>query len=464
MGNYIPKIFKKNTAEDYLNAAIDVAEWIDTLAIKTEYGRLWRKNPEGQDEYNADSEMFTDKSFYTGSAGIGFFFIRLYEMTGNKRWLTEAEEACRHIIATKVGADWYRKTLSGEIKGIIKVPGWAIGWSAGPAGEGYFAEELYRVTGKKEYRDYFLYVADVIMEASVEDEKGLHWSNQEDFVADGGLLTYLEFVYRQTGIKKYLDFAVKAARVIGDDYVDAPNGGKLWPLMDLSLIDFEKGTTFPNFAHGTTGIAWIFANLYEDTKDEYFLNLAKEGVKYVQNISVGDESGTLIPYQDHPVKGPTFEHYYLSECHGPVGSTYVFRQLEKVTGDFEYRAWAKKLSRGIVRAGAPEHNSWGYWNCQCLCCGAAGILEHFVNMYTYTGEEEFLNYAKRTADLILSKADDRVDGIKFWNDCWWRTHPNRIVSYTGLYIGSAGCGATLLSLYAVLKGKEIAKLCTYKFF
>lgn len=44
-----PEIFRKNTAEDYLKAAIDTAEWIDTLAIKTEYGRIWQALPEGQD-------------------------------------------------------------------------------------------------------------------------------------------------------------------------------------------------------------------------------------------------------------------------------------------------------------------------------------------------------------------------------------------------------------------------------
>ena len=36
------------------------------------------------------------------------------------------------------------------------------------------------------------------------------------------------------------------------------------------------------------------------------------------NIAVGDETGRLIPYQDHPVTGPTYDKYYLSTCHGPV--------------------------------------------------------------------------------------------------------------------------------------------------
>lgn len=31
-----PRIFHKNTAEDYLQAAIETANWIDTLAVKTQ--------------------------------------------------------------------------------------------------------------------------------------------------------------------------------------------------------------------------------------------------------------------------------------------------------------------------------------------------------------------------------------------------------------------------------------------
>ena len=37
-----PRIFHKNTAEDYLQAAIETANWIDTLAVKTEHGRIWK--------------------------------------------------------------------------------------------------------------------------------------------------------------------------------------------------------------------------------------------------------------------------------------------------------------------------------------------------------------------------------------------------------------------------------------
>ena len=251
---------------------------------------------------------------------------------------------------------------------------------------------------------------------------------------------------------------------IAQDALPAPNGGKFWKLLDLSMIDFEKDTTFPNWSHGTTGTAWMFAALYQDTKKEEYLELAKEGLTYAMNIAVGDETGRLIPYQDHPVTGPTYDKYYLSTCHGPVGSTLAFRELYEITGEEIYRNWTIELSRGIVRAGAPEKHSWGFWNCQCQCCGTAGILEHFAAMYEYTGEKEFYDYMIRTADVMLSDSDHRTPGLRTWYDSWWRTIPTRVVSYPGLYVGVAGCASSLLRTYAALTGKKLTNLYEYHFF
>ena len=459
-----PRIFHKNTAEDYLRAAMETANWIDTLAVKTEHGRIWKALPEGQDGYREDVPMFTSKSMYDGSAGIGIFLIRLYEATSDERWLKEAEEAAAHIIATQVGPEWYEHTLHSEVKGIIPVPGWAAGSYNGPVGEAYFLEDLYQVTRKQEYRDFVLRTADVLMEAASRDERGLFWSEQEDITADGGFIVFLDIVYRRTGIRKYLDFASEAAERIAKDALNAPNGGKFWKLLDLSMIDFPKDTTFPNWSHGTTGTAWMFAALYQDTGKQEFLELAKAGLEYAMNISVGDEKGRLIPYQDHPVTGPTYDKYYLSTCHGPVGSTLAFREVYEVTGEELYKNWTIELSRGIVKAGAPERHSWGFWNCQCQCCGTAGILEHFAEMYEYTGEKEFYDYMIRTADVLLSDSDHRTQGSRTWYDSWWRTIPTRVVSYPGLYVGAAGCGSSLLRAYAALTGKKLTNLYEYHFF
>ncbi|MDD6293521.1 MAG: hypothetical protein PUA71_06810 [Eubacteriales bacterium] len=463
---YIPKVFRTLTDEDYLNSAIETANWLKTLEIKTEHGKIWKNFPDGQNGFGRDIMLFGPTNIYSGSAGIGIFFLRLYEATKDEKYLEEAKVAANHIISIETSAKWYEDTLNSDIGGVIPVPGWAIGYSNGPMGQALFLDDIYQVTGEEKYKNYVIKVADDLLEAGKYTEEGLHWSNEEDVVADGGFVFFLVQVYEHFGDVKYLDAARKAADYIAKDALPAKNGGKYWKLLDLSLIGFEKETTFPGFSHGTAGTAWMFAIIYKATKDERYLELAREGAKYLEGIAVGDEEAALIPYQDHPVTGPTNDKFYLGTCHGPAGHTLLFRILYEITGEEEYKDWMIRISRGTIRAGAPERFSWGFWNAQCQCCGTAGILEHFVHMYEFTGEKEFLDYARRTARVLISDSsvsDEEPDKRK-WYGAWTRTIPDKVVSYAGLYVGSAGCASALLSLYAVDKDIKLTQLFEYAHF
>ena len=55
---YIPKIFKSLTDEDYLNSAIETANWLKTLEIKTEHGKIWKNFPDGQNGFGKDIMLF----------------------------------------------------------------------------------------------------------------------------------------------------------------------------------------------------------------------------------------------------------------------------------------------------------------------------------------------------------------------------------------------------------------------
>ena len=235
----------------------------------------------------------------------------------------------------------------------------------------------------------------------------------------------------------------------------------------LDLIYNIKIMNSDNTIHKTTATrAWMFAVIYKATKNEKYLELAKEGAKYLQGIAVGDENAVLIPYQDHPVTVPTNDKFYLSTCHGPAGHTLLFRILYEITGEQEYLDWFKRISRGTIRAGAPERFSWGFWNAQCQCCGTAGILEHFVHAYEFTKDEEFLEYAKRTAKVLLSDSSvsDEAPDQRKWYGAWTRTIPDKVVSYAGLYVGSAGCASALLSLYATDHRIRLTQLFEYAHF
>ena len=466
-----PQVFRGNGVADYLRAAEQTAAWIRSHEHVTEHGKYWDVFPAGQNGFAPDVMVFGRRCLYSGAAGIGIFFLRMYEATGDASYLADARAAADELIATATGSEWYEQTLSSKIGGVIPVPGWAIGYSNGPAGEGLFALDLAAATGETRYRDYAVKVADDLLHAAhpAPSGAGIAWSDQEDLVADGGFVFYLVRVYRATGERRYLDAACAAADRIAASAKPSPHGGTYWELLDLSLIGFPKGTTFPNYSHGTAGTAWMFALLYDASGDERYLELAREGVEYLKAIAVGDETGMLVPYQDHPADpghGLTRYHFYLSTCHGPVGTVLPFRLLFELTGEESYRDWCIWLSRGIIRAGAPEHLSWGLWNSNCQCCGTPGILEHFVEMFEFTGEPEFLGYAWRTADRILAdsfQADD-APAYRSWFGAWTRTIPERVVSYLGLYSGSAGCASSLARLYADRTGKRLTPLYEYAFF
>ena len=87
-------------------------------------------------------------------------------------------------------------------------------------------------------------------------------------------------------------------------------------------------------------------------------------------------------------------------------------------------------------------------------------------MFEFTGEAEFLEYARRTADVLIGDstvADDKP-GQRTWYGAWTRTIPDRVVSYLGLYSGAAGCASSLLRLYANRTGKHLTPLFEYAFF
>lgn len=469
-------LFKRYQVEDYINIAEETAKWIKTTEKKTEFGKRWIQSPDSQEDFS-EYPMLTEKALYGGSAGIGLFYVRLYQVTGKEEYLQEAKDAIADIIATDEGTAFYEKAYNAKgvedkLVHVKNMPGWIAGYYNGPVGGGYLALKLYEITKNEEYKEYALKVAEDVLKVAKKTSEGIHWSEQNDLCGDAGFATYFVFLYELTKDSKYLEVLKGLGDYILTKGKDAPNGGKYWNVVDLSIIDFPDDLFWVNLAHGTSGVAWIFAIIYEATKEERFLQAAKDGAKYIQGIAVGDEDAVLVPYLDSLERGPSTEFYYLSTCHGPAGTSLLFQALYKITGEKEYLDWVKRLSRGIIEAGAPENYSRGYWRSQSLCCGTPGLLEHFVSVYKLTGEEEFLNYAKRTARTIIGQSqvdDDSEDIYKLsktrrWLGNWWRTIPQDVHTYSGLYIGTAGNAWSLLTLAGLLKEENYVNIIEYSFF
>ncbi len=465
MTQKIPYIFKRNTKEDYLKAAIEAAEWIDQYEVEEKEGITWRTFPEGQAGL-AGSAILSNTSFYTGSSGIGFFYIRLYQVTNDKKWLDKAVKAGDYLLSQEKDIGYYRdiqQKIQSEAgkKHASKLYGWAFGYKIGPISEGQFAYALYEETKQQKYYDFAIRQADTFVEAGIEEDGKIHWSDARDIVGDAGGIVYLLQVYQQTKDKKYLETAVKAGEYIEQFARRGKHGGTYYYLYDLvAAHEGEEDTVHVNFSHGSAGTAYLWAVLYEATGDEKYLERAEKVFTYLDGIASGDDEAVLYPYQDHPERGVSEERFYLGMCGGPVGASLPYKKLYEITKDERYLKQIERLAGGLVKAGVPEHLSWGYWGSKCICCGGPGVLEYFADLYEFTGNEIYKTYAIRTADKLISDSYEETHG-RSWYGAWDRIDPSRVVSYTGFYIGAAGAAGALLRFYAALTDRKIAQFFEY---
>lgn len=144
---YKPDIFKENTAEDYLRYALETSNWIESFQVPAEEGKYWHRSPEAEDDEFIHVPFFGERCLYCGAAGLGLYYLRVYDVTGDKKYLDEAVAAADYLIATDEGTSFYEKTRNSEIGGVLKVPGWALGIYNGPTGEGLFG---WRKQGEKD--------------------------------------------------------------------------------------------------------------------------------------------------------------------------------------------------------------------------------------------------------------------------------------------------------------------------
>lgn len=465
MADKIPYLFKKLNTDDYLKVAIEAANWIEQQEVKENQGLTWKTFPDGREGLSGDT-FLSNTSFYTGSAGIGFFFLRLYQTTKDKKWLGKAVEACDYLISQEKDISYYRNVqksieAESEKEHASRVYGWAFSYKVGPISEGQFAYALYLETDEKKYYDFAIRQADVFVAAGIEENGKIHWSDARDIVGDAGGIVYLLQVYKQTKDKKYLETAIKAGEYIEDYAFTANKGGTYYYLYDLvSANEGDEDTIHVNFSHGSAGIAYLWAVLYEATRDEKYLQRAEKIFEYLNSIASGDDDAILYPYQYHPKKGVADDRFYLGMCGGPIGASFPYKKLYQITGDEKYLKQIKRLAEGLVRAGVPEHLSWGYWGSKCICCGGPGALEYFADLYELTGEEKYKSYAVRTANKLISDSFEEKVG-RSWYGAWDRTNPERVVNYTGFYIGAAGAAGALLRFYSAIKDIKIADFFEY---
>ncbi len=396
----------------YLSAALQAAKWLRNAQRVTENGITWPVDPLKPDA--------SDSSFYEGTPGIPPFLLEMYYATGDESFLREARAGADEIIATLLTDQRLRDPNAGA------------GFYVGLGGIAYTMEVVHHVSADEKYRAAAQRAVDAILSRTAH---GTQWSDGLDVVsgaAGGGL--FLLWWAAQTNDAN----AVPAARQAGSfllSRAQGARGGLAWNAMS------STGRYYPNFAHGTAGVAYFLATLSKATGEERFLQAAIKGAQHLQAIATCDPNGCLVFHYT-----PGGEHrFYLGLCHGPAGTSRLFYRLSELTDDPSWRNWADSEVDALMASGIPEVRTPGFWNNISMCCCDTAVLQFMLDLHGTYGDSRYLDFAHRVVDDILNRATIDERGMR-WVQAENRIDPAIVIAQTGYMQGAAGVGIGLLHL------------------
>jgi lantibiotic modifying enzyme len=401
-----------------LDVAVRAARWISRSRVKTPDGLAWPADP-------ADANT-VGRSFYTGTPGILLFLLELHDATGERSYLDDARSGADDLVAS--------------LRDEANFDG---GLYTGAAGIGFVLTETWRRTDDPKYRDAARHSVTLLRRHAKTAGAGVEWSDSADIISGGaGITLFLLYASRVLGD----DDAVELAALAGSRLAElgkAADGGFKW------AIGPRVPTLYPNFSHGTAGVCYALATLYEVTRDRPLLDAALQGTEYLN--AVADRADGACKVFHHEPGGETL--YYLSWCHGGPGTARLFHRLADVTGDKRWLGQIDCYARGVTAMGAPIARSPGYWQNISQCCGNAGVGEFFLSLHRLWPDRGYDRIARSAADDIMARATEDGDGLK-WVQAEHRVRPELLVAQTGRMQGAAGVGSFFLRLDGLAANRQ----------
>lgn len=404
------------------NNSLLEGKWI-SLALETE--KYIQKSKQLSDSLDIwlvipDSVNYgISNNLYSGVAGIVLFYLELYHATNNNAFLNEAI----------LGADYLMNSLQDTTYKFYET-----GLYTGVAGTGYTLLETFKVTKDEKYKNAVIRTVSILEKSSSKTKNGIQWGGLNDIVyGSAGIGLYLQYLADELKYKK----ADSLSLLVADGLID--NAIQLNPNLRWKYYP-EAKIYMDNFSHGTAGVAYFIAQTYQKTLNKKYLDVAIHSAKFIDSLS--NEKG-YVPH--HSPGGEDL--YYLGWCHGPVGTNRLYYSLFEATKNEVWLNKIKHSAKHIMQEGIDEHETPGFWNNVGLCCGTAGVAEHYLWLYDITNNQEYLDFSNRMTEKLIQSSTKEKGYIK-WVHAEHRVKPDYVLAQTGLMQGSAGIGLWFLQLHA----------------
>jgi lantibiotic modifying enzyme len=212
-------------------------------------GRYWLHQLDAKKEY---------PNFSHGTAGVGYFLLKLYEQTGEQRFLDATNDAAKYLrsIASKDPAtNCLVPHEQPEGKDLFY-----LGWCHGPAGTGRFFHELFVVTNEAQWQTFEGNAAASVLRSGIpERETAGYWNNLSRCCGAVSVGEFFLARYRITGNVAERQFAVRIGKyLVGRAETDGD--GLKW-IQAENRIEPDKLIAQTGLMQGAAGIGLFFIHL-----------------------------------------------------------------------------------------------------------------------------------------------------------------------------------------------------------
>jgi lantibiotic modifying enzyme len=382
---------------------------------------------QGEDELSA--------RVYGGTAGVLIYLENVAAVLNDERARKLADQTVRGLIASRGVKDG--------------IPTWAKGpresaasLYIGDAGVGAAFLVRARLRKDESALKTAMEIGDALLARGIREGETLHWAdNQVDIIfGAAGTVLFLLDLGQETKEPRFTDAALAAGRWLiskaETEPAKAESGGRrlFWR---LSLFGNRH---MPNFSHGTAGVAYALARVSAVTKDKACLEAAKDGAEWMlaHQIVEGD---TVCWAATEGSK-----RCMAGWCHGPPGTARLFLLLHQLTGEQRYLDAALASARWVIGyAAAAEKSGQAAGFPPSLCCGVAGVVDFFCDLYRTTRKKEFADFAARGGKYLIDAAKADGAGVKWRNGS--SAHGGREDRFgVDLMLGASGEALGLLRL------------------
>ncbi|MBT1181594.1 hypothetical protein JS531_06380 [Bifidobacterium sp. CP2] len=164
-----------------------------------------------------------------GAAGSGYILLKLYELTGEQRYLDAARDQLRYLKSVAVPQTkgvLIPRSLAPEERDLFP-----LGHCHGIAGTGQFPYLLHRIAGDEDAAAFLHALADGFesLGAPEHQSRGL-WNIDTLCCGHAGLVHYFVGLYLATGEQRWHDLAIRCGNVILGMKEDLGDGRADWPI------------------------------------------------------------------------------------------------------------------------------------------------------------------------------------------------------------------------------------------